>query len=170
MARGIKRGKLKTSKSNSRLGTFFETPTWKIPGPKMMACKKCGHDTKVSWDTDAVTCWKCCAHMADPPQIGQQKRSGNPRGWKFMKVFVDKEGIVYHRGEEQKELKGTLPPTKIEVNKKPKLTKIEKATLKQDALVKFQALKKLMVEAKTKRRQKEIKREMKPLEKIIKKY
>lgn len=34
-----------------------------------------------------------------------------PRGWHFRDVFVDSEGNVYHKGIEQKELKGTLSPT-----------------------------------------------------------
>ena len=34
-----------------------------------------------------------------------------------MTEFVDKDGNVFHKGKEQPELKGTLPPTKV---KKPK--------------------------------------------------
>jgi uncharacterized membrane protein len=32
-----------------------------------------------------------------------------PRGWHFMKEFVDKSGNVYYKGVEQPELKNTLP-------------------------------------------------------------
>ena len=35
-----------------------------------------------------------------------------PRSWWLMKEFVDKDGIVYHFGEEAPELEGTLHPTK----------------------------------------------------------
>ncbi|NPV13229.1 MAG: hypothetical protein HPY57_15830 [Ignavibacteria bacterium] len=34
-----------------------------------------------------------------------------PRGWHFRDVFVDSEGNVYHKGIEQPQLKGTLPPS-----------------------------------------------------------
>ena len=30
-----------------------------------------------------------------------------------MNEFVDKDGNVFHKGKEQPELKGTLPPTKV---------------------------------------------------------
>jgi hypothetical protein len=33
------------------------------------------------------------------------------RGWHFMAVYVDQNGVVYHRGIEQPELFGTLDPT-----------------------------------------------------------
>ena len=46
-------------------------------------------------------------------------KTGRPSGWHFMKVFVDKEGTVFHKGKEQPDLKGTLPPTKIKPKKKP---------------------------------------------------
>jgi len=36
-----------------------------------------------------------------------------PKGWRFMKVFVDSDGNVFHKGEEQPTLKGTLPTTVI---------------------------------------------------------
>tara|TARA_R100001129_G_scaffold118594_1_gene82105 strand:+ start:613 stop:1050 length:438 start_codon:yes stop_codon:yes gene_type:complete len=40
-------------------------------------------------------------------------KSGRPAGWHFMNEFVDKDGNVFHKGVEQPELKGTLPPTKV---------------------------------------------------------
>ena len=47
-------------------------------------------------------------------------RTGRPSGWHFMKEFVDKDGNVFHKGKEQPDLKGTLPPTKIKPKKKAK--------------------------------------------------
>jgi hypothetical protein len=38
---------------------------------------------------------------------------GKPRGWHLMAEFVDSEGNVFHKGVEQPQLKGTIPPTKI---------------------------------------------------------
>ena len=46
------------------------------------------------------------------------KKTGRPAGWHFMNEFVDKDGNVFHKGKEQPELKGTLPPTKVKPPKK----------------------------------------------------
>jgi len=46
--------------------------------------------------------------------------TGRPAGWHFMNEFVDKDGNVFHKGKEQPDLKGTLPPTKIKPKKKAK--------------------------------------------------
>jgi len=35
-----------------------------------------------------------------------------------MNEFVDKDGTVFHKGKEQPDLKGTLPPTKVSAPKK----------------------------------------------------
>ena len=37
-----------------------------------------------------------------------------------MNEFVDKDGNVFHKGVEQPDLKGTLPPTKVKPVKKKK--------------------------------------------------
>ena len=47
-------------------------------------------------------------------------KTGHPSGWHFMNEFVDKDGNVFHKGKEQPDLKGTLPPTKIKPKKKAK--------------------------------------------------
>ena len=46
--------------------------------------------------------------------------TGRPPGWHFMAEFVDKDGNVFHKGKEAKQLKGTLPPTKVIVKPKKK--------------------------------------------------
>ena len=48
------------------------------------------------------------------------KPTGRPAGWHFMAEFVDKDGNVFHKGVEQPDLKGTLPPTKVKPVKKKK--------------------------------------------------
>ena len=60
-----------------------------------------------------------------------------------MKEYVDKDGNVFHKGKEQPDLKGTLPPTKV----KPKKKKKTKRRSKEQILIdrhnkKKQALKK----------------------------
>ena len=47
-------------------------------------------------------------------------KTGRPSGWHFMNEFVDKDGTVFHKGKEQPDLKGTLPPTKITPKRKTK--------------------------------------------------
>ena len=47
-------------------------------------------------------------------------KTGRPSGWHFMNEVVDKDGNVFHKGKEQPDLKGTLPPTKIKPKKKAK--------------------------------------------------
>ena len=56
------------------------------------------------------------------PEQSKPKRikTGRPSGWHFMNEFVDKDGTVFHKGKEQPDLKGTLPPTKIKPKKKAK--------------------------------------------------
>tara|TARA_R100000030_G_scaffold18911_1_gene13156 strand:+ start:183 stop:485 length:303 start_codon:yes stop_codon:yes gene_type:complete len=48
------------------------------------------------------------------------KPTGRPPGWHFMSEFVDKDGNVFHKGVEAKQLKGTLPPTIVKPTKKKK--------------------------------------------------
>jgi len=87
----------------------------------------------VDEEVTAVVCPTCCAHMGplpvaySPPDPNTGAR--RPKGWRFMKVFVDSEGNVYNRGEEQPALKGTLEPTKIE--SKPKKSRFQKEQEKQ---------------------------------------
>jgi hypothetical protein len=50
----------------------------------------------------------------------QRVSTGRPAGWHFMNEFVDKDGNVFHKGKEQPDLKGTLPPTKVKPPKKRK--------------------------------------------------
>ena len=38
-----------------------------------------------------------------------------------MNEFVDKDGNVFHKGKEQPDLKGTLPPTKVKPRKKKEI-------------------------------------------------
>ena len=64
--------------------------------------------------------------------------TGRPAGWHFMAEFVDKDGNVFHKGKEQKKLKGTLPPTKV----KPVVRKKTKRRSKQAILLARQKEKK----------------------------
>jgi len=67
------------------------------------------------------------------PMPEEKKPTGYPRGWKFMSEFVDKEGNVYHKGELQSDLFGTLPPTEIKEIKKQtkKKTSLDDKVMKE---------------------------------------
>ena len=69
---------------------------------------RCNEYTAVNEDVSAVLCWKCVCKTVPPPDIkGGYVSKGRPRGWQFMKEFVDKDGNVFHKGKEQPKLKGT---------------------------------------------------------------
>ena len=104
--------------------------------PKLAKGPRCFQYSEVAEDTTAVLCWKCVCRTVPPPEVRKGYVSkGRPRGWQFMKEFVDKDGNVFHKGKEQPKLKGTLKPTKIEPKKdKKKLSKSEKMRLEQSIL------------------------------------
>ena len=142
-------------------------------GIRFMECRCCGTMSKVSPDATATTCWKCVNENFEKdfpftPKTGYVS-SGKPRGWAFMKEFVDKDGNVYHRGKEQPQLKGTLKPTVIK-NKpaKKRLTKREKQKIAGDALVQIHMLKKQLAKAKYKKDVRRINSQIKKLQKLIK--
>ena len=72
-------------------------------------------------------------------------KTGRPSGWHFMNVFVDKDGTVFHKGKEQPDLKGTLPPTKIKPKKKAK-----RRTKEEILLARHEKKKKVLKKAKKK--------------------
>ena len=78
-------------------------------------CKKCGRWVEnVGDDTTSTVCSFCVLGMVGLPEDKPSyKPTGRPAGWHFMNEFVDKDGNVFHKGVEAKQLKGTLPPTKI---------------------------------------------------------
>lgn len=88
--------------------------------------KGCGRTVRVDSGVISVICWHCTAMSAAPPDIKPVYKKTNttrkPKGWHFMKVFVDAEGNVFHEGKEQPNLKGTLPATPL----KPKKSMAEK--------------------------------------------
>ena len=97
-------------------------------GVRWMICKVCQSEyVETSEDSVAVTCWKCvqliCSSQMSLEEMMPSlkiKKTGRPAGWHFMNEFVDKDGNVFHKGKEQPELKGTLPPTKVKPPKKRK--------------------------------------------------
>ena len=87
-----------------------------------LSCHKCNRIVEnVSETAVKVTCsWCVLTIVGMPKETVQKVSSGRPAGWHFMAEFVDKDGIVFHRGKEQPKLFGTLKPTKIVAKKKAK--------------------------------------------------
>jgi len=113
---------------------------------RWMTCTKCPNEVLVDDDVIAVKCHKCTLAMAPLPKrlLEKQQKSDKPAGWRFMAEFIDKDGNVFHFGEEQAKLKGTKEPSNVEKireeqKKKRKETKKKKALrsqLKDERLVK----------------------------------
>ena len=93
-------------------------------GQKWLQCKFCCEYQKVDNPVGYITCSNCVIKIdliEYPDTIRKQKKSsGRPPGWHFMNEYVDQDGNVFHKGKEQPDLKGTLPPTKVKPRKKKK--------------------------------------------------
>jgi len=109
-------------------------------GQRWMICKHCQSEyVSVDENTAAITCSSCVIKktLALKPMdefFGKQRVStGRPAGWHFMNEFVDKDGNVFHKGKEQPDLKGTLPPTKVKPRKKKKKLTADQKLFKKAA-------------------------------------
>ena len=112
-------------------------------GQRWMICKSCQSEyVQVDENTSAITCSSCVIKktLALKPMdefFGKQRVStGRPAGWHFMNEFVDKDGNVFHKGKEQPDLKGTLPPTKVKPPKKRKKLSADEKLFKKAAAYK----------------------------------
>ena len=100
--------------------TFEKNGGYFIDGIAHMDCKITG-DPVANVSTEAVSVIGSRAVMSRvgiPKEKPSRVSTGRPAGWHFMNEFVDKDGTVFHKGKEQPDLKGTLPPTKVSVSKK----------------------------------------------------
>jgi hypothetical protein len=119
---------------------------------KIVWCSECSRDMSVSYSATGGICSHCtqkrCLSLLTPAEIDKlfgvsSTTSVKPRGWKWMKEFVDSTGNVWHKGVEQPELKGERPVTDVEaiyakrkVKKEAKFEKAEKALLVHASKVK----------------------------------
>ena len=106
---------------------------------KKVSCTRCGSSMYVDEKAIGGICSKCTMASVPGPDIKLTTVSDKPAGWKFMTEFVDKDGNVYHKGEIQKKLKGTLKPTDVAKIRKRQLNKKKKAERelkKEEKLVK----------------------------------
>lgn len=100
--------------------------------------RKCFEEVWVDENTKSVLCWKCTSMLLPAPEV--KHPSGYPRGWKFMTEFVDKEGNVYHKGELQEKLFGTLPPTEIKEPVKAKEKKRKTNSLEDKVMSEYKKI------------------------------
>lgn len=107
---------------------------------KEIKCRteNCQRMVKVDAESKSALCWRCLASKipAPPDRSSATTKSSRPRGWALRKLFVDKNGSVFHKGIEQPKLKGTLPPTKVEKKKTKRKKKQETEAQKQSRLLK----------------------------------
>ena len=121
-----------------------------IDGVAYMDCKITGEPVK-NVSTEATSVIGSRAVMARMHQMFPEQdkpkrdKTGRPSGWHYMNEFVDKDGNVFHKGKEQPDLKGTLPPTKI----KPK-KKVKRRSKEEMLLARHEKKKKVLKKAKTK--------------------
>jgi hypothetical protein len=131
---------------------------------KWLLCTTCTNEVLVDEDVIAVKCPICTCKLAPLEKKLTQtiRKSDNPAGWRFMSEFVDKDGNVFHFGEEQPKLKGTKEPSNVEAireeqKKKRKESKNKKelrAKMKEERLAK-QYEKKMKAKKKEKIKKKE---------------
>jgi hypothetical protein len=154
--------------AESKFDTYFES------NKRYMICQNsqsdskywnghfCDRYTAVSNQTVSVLCWKCTnSLLGEPEEKKKSDSSGKPRGWKFMKEYVDADGNVYHKGIEQPALKGTLAPSVIDQTKKvTKITKQEKQEKIHEIGKKITSLKLELSKETKKVRRREITREI----------
>ena len=94
-------------------------------GIRYMQCSNCGsYVENIAEKLKSVLCYRCTLVKALNLWNPFIKKSTNrkPKGWHWMKEFVDADGNVFHKGKEMPKLKGTLSPTEIKktVRKKKK--------------------------------------------------
>ena len=108
-------------------------------GQRWLQCKSCYEYQKVEEHTKGITCSTCTMintlklKPMDEFFKSIKPKTGRPAGWHFMNEFVDKDGNVFHKGKEQPDLKGTLPPTKVKPRKKKKKLTADQKLFKKAA-------------------------------------
>ena len=123
-----------------------------ISSNKTVWCSDCSRSMSVSYSATGGVCSYCtqrrCLALLTTAEMDKlfgvtSISSTKPRGWKWMKEFVDSKGNVWHKGVEQPELTGKRPITDIEaiyakrkVNKESVIKKEEKALLVHASKVK----------------------------------
>jgi len=138
---------------------------------KTVICSKCNRmPMKIEITSKSGICWLCTTRMVEPPTLANNKPTGRPRGWQFRHEYVDKDGNVFHKGEEQASLKGTKSPTKLDkkITVKKKIDRKQRIDSKTEIGAEIYKLKNKLNNAKTKKEKILIERKIKKLQKTIK--
>ena len=119
-----------SAKSVARL-TIKTVKVWmvcSVPG--------CHHEVLVDKEeVIKVKCSLCTLAMAPVPKrlLEQRKeKAEKPAGWRFMKLFIDKDGNVFHTGVVQPKLKGTLKPSNVDKIREDQKKKREETKKKKE--------------------------------------
>jgi len=142
-----------------------------VPGGNYWQNKECKNWSEVSARTTAVLCTACTMSLLGPAETRQgYVPSGRPRGWQFMKEYVDPDGNVFHKGIEQPTLKGTLPVTQFDNTVvKSRLSKQEKEDLRDQLLEQLVFLRGEVSKASTKKDIRANQTQLKKVERRLKK-
>ena len=124
--------------SKNKERSFEMNGGYYINGVPYMECKITGDPVRnVSVEATSVIGSRALMARMDKmfPEQDKPKRvkTGRPSGWHFMNEFVDKDGNVFHKGEEQPKLKGTRPITVVKPKKKTKRRSQEEILLARQA-------------------------------------
>ncbi len=126
-----------------------------------MTCSVTGCTKEVLVDENVISvkCSLCTLEMAPLPKhlMTQKKKSEKPAGWRFMKLFVDKDGNVYHTGVEQTKLKGTLKPSDVDKIREDQKKKREETKKKKELRAKLKDERLVRQHAKAKKAKKKAK-------------
>ena len=115
-----------------------------IPQGRWWRGNLCSEWINVNVNTTAALCHHCVCKVTEPPKFPPRySPTGRPKGWQWMNEFVDTDGVVYYKGKEQVELKGTLPVTVIKPKKpKKRLTKKKRESQNSELMAEIYKLKK----------------------------
>lgn len=142
-----------------------------IPGGKNWKGNICEMWERIGESTVSVLCSNCVM-LSTPPPVEKvtHVKSDKPKGWRFMKEYVDAEGNVFIKGVEQPTMKGTLNPSVIESKpEKIKISKKDKEDLKNSVGQQISLLKASFFKETKKGKRAELTRELKKLERQLKK-
>jgi len=142
-----------------------------IPNGKYWKGNLCDEWVKVNENALGALCHHCVNALVGAPEIRQETpKSDKPKGWKFMKEFIDKDGNVYLKGIEQPLLKGTLPVTVIQAKEpKKKISKQEKETAINALGQEIKSLKHLLFQEQRKGKRVELTRQLTKANRELKK-
>ena len=126
---------------------------------KIIICHVCNiTKATVDFNVKKYVCATCCNNTdqtikqyfdkLSAPKVANIPQTKKPRGWKFMKQFVDSQGNVYERGVLMPQLFGTKQITPIKKSqKKVKVSKRQQYNTEQQIYAKVNKLKAKIIKA-----------------------